>query len=342
MERLRARKLAASASRRVATRTDDDEARARHAASAPGFLLGLHKAAGNQAVLRFLSATGGPATDEAAPLPAALRERFEAAGGVSLRNVRVHSDSALPRQHGALAMTDGADIHIGPSHANQLPHEAWHVVQQKQGRVQPTGTDAGTQTNTDSALEQEADVAARSTKLVNAQPTEGKYTAVPTGEKDASSGTRVAQLAAVVKSLTVKHTGTAETETTASHSFDIRSELKEESPDWDFRQDIKGFWTLDGKPQTLKSSGSGATISKDSWSDDGYTKADNMSDDPTVFMTNDNPGGGFEKDKKEDYYLEFRARMIDPATGKNLKTKSGYWIRITGKYPRKFKKGGFD
>ena len=36
------------------------------------------------------------------------------------------------------AYAQGTDIHIGPGQEKHLPHEAWHVVQQKQGRVKPT------------------------------------------------------------------------------------------------------------------------------------------------------------------------------------------------------------
>ena len=37
-----------------------------------------------------------------------------------------------------MAYAQGTDIHIGPGQGTHLPHEAWHVVQQKQGRVLPT------------------------------------------------------------------------------------------------------------------------------------------------------------------------------------------------------------
>lgn len=38
----------------------------------------------------------------------------------------------------AIHHAQGADIHVGPDQGKHLPHEAWHVVQQTQGRVQPT------------------------------------------------------------------------------------------------------------------------------------------------------------------------------------------------------------
>ncbi|MEM7041075.1 MAG: DUF4157 domain-containing protein [Bacteroidota bacterium] len=39
------------------------------------------------------------------------------------------------QNHQAHAYDQGTDIHIGPGQEKHLPHEAWHVVQQKQGRV---------------------------------------------------------------------------------------------------------------------------------------------------------------------------------------------------------------
>jgi len=39
-----------------------------------------------------------------------------------------------------------------------LPHETWHVVQQHEGRVQPTMQTKGVAINDDSGLEREADV----------------------------------------------------------------------------------------------------------------------------------------------------------------------------------------
>ena len=47
------------------------------------------------------------------------------------------SDSSSPP--GCNAFTRGSDIHLAPHQEHQLPHEAWHVVQQKQGRVRTHG-----------------------------------------------------------------------------------------------------------------------------------------------------------------------------------------------------------
>jgi hypothetical protein len=77
---------------------------------------------------------------------------------MSLDNVRVHYGSAQPAQLNALAYAQGTDIHVGPGQEEHLPHEAWHVVQQAQGRVQPTmQTKQSAPVNDDQGLEREAD-----------------------------------------------------------------------------------------------------------------------------------------------------------------------------------------
>src|SRR5205814_523816 len=74
-----------------------------------------------------------------------------------LDDVRVHYNSSKPAALQALAYTQGADIHVGPGQEQHLPHEAWHAVQQKRGRVQPTVRLKETPINDDAALENEAD-----------------------------------------------------------------------------------------------------------------------------------------------------------------------------------------
>ncbi|WP_081681210.1 DUF4157 domain-containing protein [Cellulomonas sp. URHD0024] len=94
-----------------------------------------------------------------APLPEGLRTGVEQLSGVSLDGVTVHYDSDRPAQVGALAYTQGSEIHVGPGQEEHLPHEAWHVVQQAQGRVRPTMQLKGTtRVNDDHGLEHEADV----------------------------------------------------------------------------------------------------------------------------------------------------------------------------------------
>ena len=91
-------------------------------------------------------------------LPDNLKEGVENMSGYSMDDVKVHYNSDKPAQLQALAYAQGADIHAGPGQEQHLPHEAWHVVQQNQGRVQPiVQMKAGIKVNDDNNLEREAD-----------------------------------------------------------------------------------------------------------------------------------------------------------------------------------------
>lgn len=92
-------------------------------------------------------------------LPSNLRAGLENLSGIDLSDVSVHKNSDKPQQVGAFAYTQGNNIHIAPGQEKHLPHEGWHAVQQKQGRVAPTmQMKSGTLMNDDSELEKEADV----------------------------------------------------------------------------------------------------------------------------------------------------------------------------------------
>ncbi|MDR4518336.1 MAG: DUF4157 domain-containing protein [Nitrosomonas sp.] len=92
-------------------------------------------------------------------LPDNLKTGIESLSGISMDNVRVHYNSEKPAQLNALAYAQGTDIHVASGQEKHLPHEAWHIVQQAQGRVQPTmQMKEGVPINDDRNLEQEADV----------------------------------------------------------------------------------------------------------------------------------------------------------------------------------------
>ena len=92
-------------------------------------------------------------------LPDQLKSGIESLSGLSMDDVRVHYNSSQPAQLNALAYAQGSDIHLAPGQEQHLPHEAWHVVQQAQGRVRPTlQMKDGVQVNDDVGLEREADV----------------------------------------------------------------------------------------------------------------------------------------------------------------------------------------
>lgn len=90
-------------------------------------------------------------------LPKDLKTNIETMSNQSLDDVKVHFNSSKPAQLNALAYAQGTDIFVGPGQEKHLPHEAWHVVQQKQGRVQATSQMQDMSVNDDPFLEKEAD-----------------------------------------------------------------------------------------------------------------------------------------------------------------------------------------
>ena len=97
-------------------------------------------------------------------LPDNVRVQMEGAFGADFSAVRIHEGSQAASV-GALAYTQGTDIHFQPGQYNPysqrgrelLGHELTHVVQQSQGRVQSTTQAKGVAVNDDPALEREAD-----------------------------------------------------------------------------------------------------------------------------------------------------------------------------------------
>ncbi|MEM9541817.1 MAG: DUF4157 domain-containing protein [Cyanobacteria bacterium P01_E01_bin.42] len=94
-------------------------------------------------------------------LPDRLKTGIENMSGFDLSGVRVNYNSPKPAQVNAHAYTQGKAIEVAPRQEQHLPHEAWHVVQQMQGRVRPTTEINGHSVNDDRHLEQEADVMGR-------------------------------------------------------------------------------------------------------------------------------------------------------------------------------------
>ncbi len=125
--------------------------------------LGLQRMIGNQAAGHFLGGMAQqnpPVQNKAAKtgLPNSLKAGIENLSGLSMDDVQVHYNSDQPGALHALAFTEGATIHVAPGQEQHLPHEAWHVVQQKQGKVAPSIQGKGSDINVDPNLETEADV----------------------------------------------------------------------------------------------------------------------------------------------------------------------------------------
>ena len=99
-----------------------------------------------------------PSGENQAGLPNDLKSGIEQLSGYSMDDVKVHYNSKRPAQFQADAYAQGADIHLAQGQEKHLPHEAWHVVQQKQGRVKPTRQKKGMENvNDDWELEKTAD-----------------------------------------------------------------------------------------------------------------------------------------------------------------------------------------
>jgi hypothetical protein len=92
-------------------------------------------------------------------LPDNLKSGIESLSGMSMDHVKVHYNSSQPAQLNAHAYAQGGEIHVAPGQEQHVPHEAWHVVQQAQGRVKPTmQMKGGVAVNDDVGFETEADV----------------------------------------------------------------------------------------------------------------------------------------------------------------------------------------
>jgi len=98
-----------------------------------------------------------PQKENKTGLPDQLKSGIEKLSGHSMDDVKVHYNSDKPAQLQAHAYAQGTNIHLASGQEKHLPHEAWHVVQQKQNRVAPTIQTKGIAINNDKGLEQEAD-----------------------------------------------------------------------------------------------------------------------------------------------------------------------------------------
>lgn len=98
-----------------------------------------------------------PQGSAAKGLPGQLKSGVEELSGLSMENVRVHYNSSKPAELKALAYAQGTEIYLMPGQEKHLPHEAWHIVQQAQGKVQATTWIDGKGINNDARLELEAD-----------------------------------------------------------------------------------------------------------------------------------------------------------------------------------------
>jgi|GEM_PF-4092685 len=111
------------------------------------------------------SQLAAPAATEPTDSTDAIRTTLGKAFKADFSDVNLHPNSKQATALGALAYTQGRDIHFAPGQFRPdtakgrglIGHEFAHVVQQKQGRVVPTTRIAGLPVNDRPSLEKEAD-----------------------------------------------------------------------------------------------------------------------------------------------------------------------------------------
>ena len=99
-------------------------------------------------------------------MPDDVRGKMENSFGTDFSNVNILQNSDKAANIGALAYTQGNDVHFAPGQYNPgstkgqelLGHELTHIVQQREGRVRPTKQGKGLAVNDNPELEKEADV----------------------------------------------------------------------------------------------------------------------------------------------------------------------------------------
>lgn len=109
------------------------------------------------------SQSGSSSSDKMPPL---VQRKMESSFGEDFSDVNIYANSSQSKDLNAHAFAKGNDIHFAPGMYNPesqkgqelLGHELTHVVQQRQGRVQPTVQKKGLGINDDAGLEKEADV----------------------------------------------------------------------------------------------------------------------------------------------------------------------------------------
>ena len=139
---------------------------------------------------------------------------------------------------------------------------------------------------------------------------------------------------------------------TAHLHFFIGAKLAAPGTACEFKQLVKGHLTVNGVATPFNSTGSQSPVVDSSYVDDGYTIANNLVPLPD-FVVSDDPGvNGMVASSDIDYYVTFKAQIIDKKTGTVVAEKDGYWVEIKGVYKkanflglfggRKIKHGGFD
>ncbi len=272
-------------------------------------------------------------------MPDQLKAGIESLSGMNISDVRVHKNSSKPAQLNALAYAQGNDIHLGSGQEQHLPLEAWHVVQQRQGRVKPTMQMAGEMVNDDVGLEKEADVMGGRAAVQRLSKV-GESKPAYSNENRSLSAIIPIQQKAGVESFSVnwkKHP--SNNEKNAAFWIDYKAKFKHgdgfDAGDAEFRQNASDDWKIEEED--------GNTITgKSPLQDDSYNKAADpemyTGDNKENFKGVDQPGWSdneLNSGDKVTWSFTAEQMVVDTSdSDKILEKKGPKTVKITGKHPR--------
>lgn len=194
------------------------------------------------------------------PLPSQLRDGIEALSGVDMSGVAVHHDSAEPARLDAHAHTRGSDIYLAPGQQGHLAHEAWHVVQQLQGRARPSESVAGSTISADPSLEAEASRMGERALRTPASPT--RPVSRPTGgqpvvQRVIRGLANITELEHIDNDWVQHYLDDLTDNVTHLYKLDIETYLEEHHDGWRARADLANVngnhWEVDLKDQAGQS-----------------------------------------------------------------------------------------
>jgi len=200
-------------------------------------------------------------------LPDGLKSGIEALSGISMDGVNVDYNSPQPAQLNALAYAQGRDIHVAPGQERHLPHEAWHVVQQAQGRVKPTmQMKDGVPVNDDEELEHEADVKGAEA-LAHPAQRRGELAGQRPLPKGSLISTTTSQVAAdVVQTVTEDGTDYTNAEKREAIEHARQKVTKKNAKDSDYAKAMVDYLTLtEGQATRYKDNAALQKACKDWW-----------------------------------------------------------------------------
>ena len=243
-------------------------------------------------------------------LPDKLKTGIENLSGYSMDDVKVHYNSNKPAQLQAHAYAQGTNIHLASGQEKHLPHEAWHVVQQKQGRVKATTQMKGIGINTNTGLEKEADAMGQT-----ALNTTVKGKALKNNSTSSNTVQAISYYKYIHDVPSYQGKYTADTSATIFRKENVDAERLKEFKNW-----VRDYYDIDvykkGDDYFIEKDVNHLTAVRENdnmaemrkiykevekYSDDYVPEADKSDDDIRTWNNEDNVVDGVPRRKKEDF-----------------------------------------